>query len=1287
KLRNAQLIVVPVDVGLVVGQLYAIGCTQWIGQLTYHWVYRFLRASSMDGLEAGGVAESQAHSVGGLETSGIAESEASRMGELKTPPLPRALHPATTFARFNRHWQHEVSSGRQSLLRALARTFAGSLALCSLLRMLVFLRDVAQPIAVARILRELGQANNNSDDTKVLSMPGCVSALLLYTSVSLVVSVAEQHHIDLRDRAELAIHATLTCAVHQAHALSTHTSVGRLVLEARAHGTDLYSCGVMRTQELAAHIVQLTGAVWTPVRLVVGLYVFYRQVGWAILPGIAAALLYLPLRAHLLRQATKASARASQASSRRVALVAQLVENIVPVRMLGLASVLARQIRQLRNVDELEPTMRAASLSLAQSYVWTVCRTGGPLLSLFIYSVVAQRTTSLTAERVFIVHNVLRELLPLLIDAPHAFDCWWAAKQPYSQIKALLVLASPGAQDMQTALAGEAPTAKDNLAVSITSTSFSWPPKDNIYKTGFALTNVNMHVRKGQLVAVVGKVGAGKSSLISAILGEMDAHSPARVNGRIALVSQTPWLMSGTVRDNITFGLAYDASWFNTVTSICALHPDLRQWQFGEHTQVGSSGVALSGGQRMRVALARAVYSRASVYLLDDVLAAVDVHVAQQLLDRVLLGPRAALRCATRIVVTKDPAIIRSADLVYAVCDGRVELASKVCGTGIFSLSPVQPDDAVADAEMMSDDSTVVSDSGASNPCSVNSAQSWGKPQGQDKACNQEPAQISATTGTLDPVWYILRLCGKSAIVAHLATVIAHCIASHQAQLWLAQPIPAMSAPHALWHFALSATWWAADATLESATKWWPSIAWKRAIFTRSHDQLLESTAHAPLGWLSYASTGRILSMFTQAQHDVDTRLPAQLASIITFAVKMLLETWVIVTFHPLLVLTVLLVGAAMLHVVRISSKPLERVLAHEARARPLINEQFQESVAGAVTIRAFEAGHFVHQRLVDRLARHAQYRRTSDSIETWIDLVMTVLRESAISVAFAIALAGASTAATSPMFALRVDPANMALVQASITMLLARIQHTIRHSHLLRAILTQSSEYVKATQLAPEGCTMNPDASSRVHSAEKHTDICKPRSSALSVKFENVCASYNTDTCDPPLALRNMSFTIKAGQHIGIVGRTGSGKTSIAMSLLGLLHPHRGRILVGDINIAATPLPLRCTRVGIVPQSTYVLPGTVRDNLDPHTRHTDTELRRALDTVGLTGTELDCTRADQWSVGERQLLALARAILANVGVLVLDEATSSIDAESSQKIHATIRRCFSHCTVITIAH
>ncbi|PIA12874.1 P-loop containing nucleoside triphosphate hydrolase protein, partial [Coemansia reversa NRRL 1564] len=351
------------------------------------------------------------------------------------------------------------------------------------------------------------------------------------------------------------------------------------------------------------------------------------------------------------------------------------------------------------------------------------------------------------------------------------------------------------------------------------------------------------------------------------------------------------------------------------------------------------------------------------------------------------------------------------------------------------------------------------------------------------------------------------------------------------------------------------------------------------------------------------------------------------------------------------------------------------------AKAIPLVDEQFQESVSGAITIRAFEAGHFVRQKLMHRMASCAQLQWLCDGVETWTDLNMTVLREFTITVAFAIALFGAYSQSSN----LQIDPATLLLVHFSVTMHLGRLQHLIRQTHSLRSSLARAAQYINAT-LVPQADIMQPTSMNTV-------DKCWP--SCGLIVFNRVFACYNNVSNDKdahigslsPMVLRNVSFTIYPGQHIGIVGRTGSGKTSIAMALLGLLPPTSGQILIDNMDITHVPLATLREKLGIVPQSTYVFPGTVRENLDPWKQYGDNQIRHSLDLVGLNDININTTNVDTWSAGQRQLLGLARAILKQVRILILDEATAFINAETSQHLHMVIRRCFQNCTVITIAH
>ncbi|KAJ2863137.1 hypothetical protein GGH94_003801 [Coemansia aciculifera] len=1223
-----------------------------LSRLTYHWVLRSLRSTA----------------------------------NVTVPQPPASMDPHSLLLWFNSHWQRQITCGQYPLAHTLGRAFASDLCLASGLRLIVYVNDVALPILVARMLRELS--------VNTFSMPHALTALSTYSVLSVVATVIEQNQIDLKDKVKLKIRIALTTAVHQS--MLAGGSLTNSSVEAQRLDTDMYSCGIRNTQQLATHIVNLTGAIWLPVRVTAGLYVFYRQVGWAVVPGIAIVLLYLPLRKLLVSRSTRAQAQAAKASSQRVGLLTQLVENIIPLRMLGWDCLLADRIQELREHDELKFTVESNMATSLLSFVRTACRSGGPLGSLFIYSVYYYLTSNgngdlyVTADQVYIVQAILRELFPLLIDVPHAFDSWWAARRPYEQIEGLLLL------QPETSRESRSSTLPASAAIQIVNGTFTWASSTGADRAQ-TLSIPKLDVTQGQLIAVVGKVGAGKSSLLLALLGEMKQTGEVLINHKLkfAHVSQIPWLMSTTIRDNILFGLPYDETWFTKVIDVCELQHDIDHLVLRDQTIVGNGGMALSGGQRMRVALARAVYARPQVILLDDILASVDANVSRRLVDRVLSPSSGLLTGSTCIVVTQSPAVLAIAHGVCVVSKGQVsgprtlnELLSDASTDfcAIAGISTVEPP-VLAEPLLLAT---------PPNSSSLRSATiDKGSDDNDNVAVPATSLVIKAQSAYqwqqyLVPVRYMLRLCGGSVVALHCLTVAAQCIASRKAQLWLAKPIP-LAHEHTdmatqpwhptMWHFAMCAAWWAADVTLELGGQWWTEVVWRRSMFVKSHGELLSSTAGAPLSFFASMPLGRILSLFTDSQQDVDTRMPQRLANLATFAVKLAFESWVILTFHPALVASIVAVIIAMRYIVTASRGPLAVYLAAQTDARPMIDEQYQEALAGAQTIRAFGAHDYAAQKLSTRVSAFVGAQRAGDCVETWIDMAMSLLRCAVTSIAFAIALLGAANGVS-------IDPTYMSLVYWSITFLLARIQHLVRHSHALHSSLDRAARFIEFTDMESEADIR--DRKLKKDNVPEHW----PDSGAI--VFNKVCARYGTpsggvkstsDKVPAEHALNQMSFTIEGGQHVGIVGRTGAGKTSIAMALLGLLSPESGTITIDSIDITSIALDTLRERLAVVPQSAPVLQGTVRFNVDPRSAHSDDEILCVLDAVGLSECCLDNTALEAWSIGQRQLLSVARAMLKQSRVLILDEATASIDPQTNRRLHAVIRQKFMQCTVIVIAH
>ncbi|KAJ1801313.1 ATP-binding cassette glutathione S-conjugate transporter ycf1 [Coemansia sp. RSA 2399] len=1217
--------------------------------------------------------------------------------------LPTSVGQAEALDAFTRNWHSDKEKdSERRLARAIVRTFMGDLWISSGLQLAVYVSQVGLPVLVSRILHHVnrqGEANSSSSNDSGAAF----QALAIYSATSVFAVIVEQNQIDMRDKIALKISVTLTALVHRA-LLDNPTT---------ATSEEAYTTAVHDTRALASHIVKLSGNVWLPVRVVGGLYVFYRQVGWwAVVAGISFILLYLPLRSTLIRKRTGAQERMARATVARIAMLTRMIDNIVPLRLLNWDGLLARRVQHVRETDELQPLGHVNVANALLAFARAACRSCGPIVSLFIYSIATAGRSQgagggggsgvlVTAEQVYVVQAILRELFPLIIDVPHGFDSWWSARLPYAHISRILrTLLTRDTSTGDTSGPDAAAVAAASVSVS---GSFAWPSNENdgMRFTLSSSSSTSVAAHAGQTVCVVGKVGAGKSSLLLAILGEMPAQCGAGAScgatsapaAAVGYVSQAAWLMDGTVRANITFGRPYDAAWFRTVVSACELAHDLEhQWkQHGDLTAVGTGGTKVSGGQRMRIALARAVYAKPDVVLLDDVLAMVDVYVGRRIIDNVLCGPNALLSGTTRIIVSSHSALLACADAVWLVADGAVRAVppSSSSSSNMFSA----PESNVLPVASI----VTPPNSSGSTPAQAQHKEIPPPHQQQqqqppnDKAEEEERREVSQYA---EPIRYMVRLCGWAPIVAHTATVAAQCIAARKAQLWLAKQIPLSAQNNSNYHhFLLCSAWWAADITLDLAAQLWTDVVWRRAMFVKSHRALVHGVFDAPLRFFHATSAGALLDLFTRSQADVDTRMPQQVATLLSFGVKLLFESWVIVTFHPALVVAMVAAVGAMALIMRATRAPLARFIGQINRTLPMVDHHVHEAIAGASAFRALRQTAFARATLASTLDSYARAQRAQDSVETWIDLSMDLIREGANIAAFAIALW------RPPSHRGWADPAMLSLVNLCVTFHLARLQHLIRHSHTLRTSLAKAARYIRFTQIEPEN--------HHRQNQQQQLDSCWRGPARGEIVFDRVCAKYFSSSSSGEgdkveeekeeaamWALNDMSFHVLPGQHIGVVGRTGAGKTSIAMALFGLLTPTSGSICIDGSPIdSLEPRTLR-SHLSIVPQDPQTIPScsttttTVRDNLDPFAQRSDdtAALTAALEAVGLSHCTLE-ESPELWSAGQKQLLALARALLSSAPILVLDEATAHVGPEESAAILLAIRRHFAHRTVITIAH
>ncbi|GJJ12857.1 hypothetical protein Clacol_007102 [Clathrus columnatus] len=814
----------------------------------------------------------------------------------------------------------------------------------------------------------------------------------------------------------------------------------------------------------------------------------------------------------------------------------------------------------------------------------------------------------------------------------------------------------------------------------------------------FKLTNLNLRIPRGSFVAIVGRVGSGKSSLLQAMIGEMRKVSgQVTFSSPVSYVPQTPWIMNETLRENILFGKPDDDDEkFDAIVRACSLVQDLKMLPQGDRTEIGEKGINLSGGQKARVSLARAAYSDTDVVLLDDPLSAVDAHVGKAILEQCLLnGPLAG---RTRILVTHALHVLKHVDYVYVMDNGVIK------EQGTYQ-------DLIANGETFS---KLIEEYGTqeeedSENLDVNVVESktteflTDTPKIKTEASDPKTKvalmqQEERNTGQVEGAIYLkyIKAAGGLSWVPFLVFLLTVTqVASVGNNLflgfWTSESIPGFRQGD---YMAVYAALGVAQGLGSFLTSFAFSLLSLRAGF-HLFRMALKGVIRSPISFFDTTpigkealeryvslvrltvSQGRMLSRLSKDQDTMDTQLVSALYQLLsTFASVLGTIALVFYTF-PLLgiifaPLSILYWGfSAFYRRSSIEAKRLDSVL------RSALYASYSETLTGLSTVRAYqEQARFIKTSEHALDVENRAYYMTI-AIQRWLGVRLDLLGNILI---FGIGLFAVG-------FRNSVNPSKTGVVltySLSITQVLSSMV-------TLFASAEQSMNSVERVavygELEPEGET------------ETKNDPPPSWPSQGAVSFQNVQLAYRPGL---PLVLKDVSFDIRPGEKVGIVGRTGAGKSSLLQALLRIVELHQGSIIIDGVNCREIGLDVLRRRLAVIPQDSVLFLGALRDNLDPERSRTDAELMSALrrawllpqigssDPAAEAKFSLDASVGDEgsnFSAGERQLLALCRALVKNSKIIILDEATSNVDVETDSKLQATIQREFSSSTLLCVAH
>ncbi|KAF6287414.1 ATP binding cassette subfamily C member 12 [Rhinolophus ferrumequinum] len=825
------------------------------------------------------------------------------------------------------------------------------------------------------------------------------------------------------------------------------------------------------------------------------------------------------------------------------------------------------------------------------------------------------------------------------------------------------------------------------------------------------LQNISFAVRKGKILGICGNVGSGKSSLIAALLGQMRLqHGVVAVGGTLACVSQQAWIFHGNVRENILFGEKYDHQRYQHTVRVCALQDDLSSLPYRDLTEVGERGLNLSGGQKQRISLARAVYSDREVYLLDDPLSAVDAHVGKHVFEECI---KKTLRGKTVVLVTHQLQFLESCDEVILLEVGEIcekgthqeLMEERGCYAKlVHSLRGLQFKDPehIYNAAMVEalKESPAERDEGA--VLAPGDEKEEGKGPDTDSAFVDINAPAHQLVQTESPregavTWrtYHTYIKASGGYLLSLFTVSLFLLmigSSAFSNWWLGfwldkgsqvtcgtqgnrsvcemGVVLADTGQHVYqWVYAGSMVSVLAFAVTKGFT------FTKTTLMASSwlHDRVFDTIVQSPMSFFDTTPTGRLMNRFSKDMDELDVRLPFHAENFLqqVFMVVFILVTLAAVFPAVLLVLASLAVGFyILLCVFHGGVQELKKV---ENISRSPWFSHITSSVQGLGVIHAYDRKENCINKfkmLNDENSSHLLYFNCA---LRWFALRMDILMNIVtFIVALLVTLSFSSISASSKGLSL---------------------SYIIQLSGLLQVCSRTGAETqakFTSVELLPEYIsTCIPECAPSLQ-----VGTC-PRDwpSRGEITFRDYQMRYRENTL---LVLDGLNLNIQSGQMVGIVGRTGSGKSSLGMALFRLVEPAGGAILIDGVDICSIGLEDLRAKLTVIPQDPVLFVGTVRYNLDPFGSHADEILWQVLERTFMRHTimklpeklQAEVTEnGENFSVGERQLLCMARALLRNSKIILLDEATASMDSKTDTLVQRTIKDAFKGCTVLTIAH
>nr|QUF59454.1 ATP-binding cassette transporter Abcc4-1 [Brachionus angularis] len=1179
-----------------------------------------------------------------------------------------------------KEWNKELrNSTKPSLSRAMIRWYRTRAILNSLFIIFQEIIKIIQPYFIAIILRYF---NGTMGLSETLIYAGVISICAIIVGIL--------HHPYYLNACRYGMRLRIGCSgliYRKILKLSIKT------LDSKSAG-DIINLLSTDATRIEYGIYFLPYLITGPIQAIFVILVIYSQVGYSFLTGLLLLALIMPAKWLIAKTFNKFRSKNCGKSDERISVLTEILNSIKIIKMYCWEKPFTKRVTELRNRELKYQTV----LNLLQAASATIDTIMSSLMSfvnvtVFIYF---SNLPLLPSYIVFSIGFYMRLCNSFGISFSRTVMSIVNFKVSANRIADFLLLPELDSNQNMKPL-------NLNIAVKVENLNFKWNNDE------FSLKNVNLEAKKGEFVSIVGAVGSGKSTLLLGILGELEKYTgKIYSNGKIFYLTQQPWLFTASIKQNITFGSEYVKEKFDKIVEVCSLKKDLELLTYGENTLVGEKGINLSGGQRARICLARALYSDSDIYLFDDTLSAVDGTVAKNIIKNCI---NEYLKDKTRILITHQVHHLETADKIYVLKQGKIEAEgtyTELLKSHLSLLSSIEHSDQ-SKSDEIKEENNIDNDDNQIKEAKLISDEIRTKEELIKKEREETTQQgavslqsyiayftagagyfgliivgfffIAAQAMTISADYWLSIWSNKELNFKTNQEIISNCLQNISVNFNCSKfhNLYSSTDPNKIsivyfdrmehFHIYIILVIVACFVvTIRSILYFLLSVKNSKNIY----EKLFSSVRDTPIRFFELNPIGRILNRFSKDTNNMDEMLVFFLYEFLQVLMVILGALLVPISVNPWMILPLIPLGILFYSIQNYFVSTARELKRLDNIGRSPIFVHTNNTIEGITTIRTADKKDILIREFDQHYDYHTRAYFGFFVIHRWFGLRI----DSLCSLYTIITLFACIFLKDN----LGIEPGQIGLLMVYLFQLFDLFQWCIVLTTYVENLMTSIERIVEYTNLESEP----------LDKGEKKAPINWP--SKGEIKFENVSLSYDKNL---PNVLKNISLKINSGEKIGIVGRTGAGKSSFFQTIFRMYEPN-GHIYIDDVDIKKLSLNDLRDKLTIIPQEPVLFSGTLRYNLDPFGKYTDQELWNSLESVSLkqvvqtmnSGLDSNITaNGTNLSVGQKQLICLARAILKKTKILIIDEATANVDYKTDSIIQQTIREQFKQCTVLTIAH